>query len=96
MLTFLQELRKVRAAFVAALLCTRTPGARRVAASPATAVSHSPKTFSQHCAVGIVGGSDLVKISEQLGPDSASTKTASATPLTSHTRTRNTRVRDCG
>ena len=65
MLTFLQELRKAR--FAAAAAGLRTQRSTLVHCAD-FAVLRAPRA-AQTCAVGIVGGSDLVKISEQLGAD---------------------------
>ena len=65
MLIFLQELRKARFAAAAAGLQTQR---RHVVHCADFAVLRAPRA-AQTCAVGIVGGSDLSKISEQLGAD---------------------------
>ena len=73
MLTFLQELRKAR---FRNLSRPASPAGRALSADFAARLA---RCASQKCAVGIVGGSDLAKISEQLGADGA--RLAGAVPL---------------
>lgn len=69
MLEFLQELRKVRGARSGGLgVLHADAGCPDSRPHPPL---HAPKPLLQHVTVGIVGGSDLVKIQEQLGSNGA-------------------------